>query len=65
MNSGIFTVLPRWVLVHPGHLGALPYTKVMFPTVETSVGAVLYFYEEALVPVLRIFLLSTLKWNLE
>jgi hypothetical protein len=34
-------------------LRALPYTKVMFPTVETSVGAVLCFYEEALVPVLR------------
>jgi hypothetical protein len=32
---------------------ALPYTKVMFPTVETSVWAVLCFYEEALVPVLR------------
>ncbi len=39
-------------------LGALPYTKVMFPTVETSVGTVLCFYEEALVLVLRKKLLS-------
>jgi hypothetical protein len=39
-------------------LGALPYTKVMFPTVETSVGAVLCFYEEALVLVLRKNLVS-------